>query len=232
MLLKTMFATGLLLATTSPALAQDAPYRAQGVRPHWQLSLDGRIMRLDPRGGKRISVAQPRPIVGFNGELYRTRTMTVDVTHVPCRLAGQRFRDTVKVTAGKRSWKGCGGERVAEEPGAAASGLNAHEWTITTVAGHPARGRRPVTMRFAEGRVSGNSGCNNFNGAFRIENNRLIAGPLTSTRMACLDQAAARTERDLLALLEQPLTVTWARGQSRAALTAPDGRQVLLERND
>lgn len=42
-----------------------------------------------------------------------------------------------------------------------------------------------ATMRFDQDRLSANVGCNGIGGEYRIEGDRLIAGPLMATRMFC-----------------------------------------------
>ena len=41
------------------------------------------------------------------------------------------------------------------------------------------------TIEFKEGRLSGNGGCNRYNGQYKLEGNILKVGPVMSTRMAC-----------------------------------------------
>lgn len=42
-----------------------------------------------------------------------------------------------------------------------------------------------ASMRFDQNRLGANVGCNGIGGEYRIEGNRLIAGPLMATRMFC-----------------------------------------------
>lgn len=42
-----------------------------------------------------------------------------------------------------------------------------------------------ITFDLSSKKVSGNSSCNNYNGAFKTENNHISFGPLASTKMAC-----------------------------------------------
>lgn len=42
-----------------------------------------------------------------------------------------------------------------------------------------------AAMRFEDDRLGANVGCNGIGGDYRIEGNRLIAGPLMATRMFC-----------------------------------------------
>lgn len=42
------------------------------------------------------------------------------------------------------------------------------------------------SLSFANGKYSGNTGCNNFNGTYQlVGNDRVIVGPMVMTRMAC-----------------------------------------------
>lgn len=41
------------------------------------------------------------------------------------------------------------------------------------------------TIEFKDGRLSGNGGCNRYNGQYKLEGNVLKVGPVMSTRMAC-----------------------------------------------
>ena len=45
--------------------------------------------------------------------------------------------------------------------------------------------RRPVTVKFESGRLSGFAGCNNFSGGYSLEGDQLKIGPVASTQMAC-----------------------------------------------
>jgi heat shock protein HslJ len=54
--------------------------------------------------------------------------------------------------------------------------------------------------------VSGNAGCNQYNGPVVVEGDSITIGPLASTKMACADQAAADQEAAFLAALEAATT--------------------------
>lgn len=54
-----------------------------------------------------------------------------------------------------------------------------------------ARLTRPVTMQLESGRLAGFSGCNNFNGSYQLDGDRLIIGPVASTQMACPDPGSS-----------------------------------------
>ena len=79
-----LFAAALMLGAATPALAQDAPYRAAGTEPFWSLTIDARMMTFQAPGQRTIEVATPRVIHGFAGEIYQTRRMNVNVIHTSC----------------------------------------------------------------------------------------------------------------------------------------------------
>ena len=67
--------------------------------------------------------------------------------------------------------------------------------------GVPAEGVT-VTAEFADGRVSGNSGCNSYSGTFDVSGNVVSFGPTAGTRMACAPAAMA-VEQAYLARLPE-----------------------------
>ena len=83
--------------------------------------------------------------------------------------------------------------------GAPDSPLANTSWRISTL-----DGQRPVSgsgkMDFRRSDISVSIGCNSIGGAWRVEGDRLIAGPLMQTEMAC-DTAIMRQEDVLAALL-------------------------------
>ena len=58
----------------------------------------------------------------------------------------------------------------------------------------------------ADGRVSGETGCNTFRGRFELDGPRLRIGPLATTRRACPDDRLAEQEAWLLAALGRVVT--------------------------
>ena len=86
------------------------------------------------------------------------------------------------------------------------------DWAITGYLNADANGFMSVlegdaapTASFAEdGTVSGNAGCNTYNGPWTQSDDRtdISVGPLATTRMACADQDANDQETSLLQALE------------------------------
>jgi heat shock protein HslJ len=80
-------------------------------------------------------------------------------------------------------------------------------WEVTSVytgnaISSPVEGST-LTLEFARGRVSGNSGCNTFEGPFDVRGSSTIRiGPLASTLRACADPAVDTQEQQFLAALE------------------------------
>lgn len=71
---------------------------------------------------------------------------------------------------------------TAPSGGAALAGTR---WAITRIDGAAPVAPDKAMMRFDEDRIGADVGCNGIGGDYRIEGNRLIAGPLMATRMFC-----------------------------------------------
>ena len=56
-------------------------------------------------------------------------------------------------------------------------------------------------LAFADGQVSGNAGCNTFNGSYTVTGDAVELGPLVSTKMAC-EEPMASVEGAFLAALD------------------------------
>jgi heat shock protein HslJ len=173
-----LLATAALLIAL-PAAAQER-YTALGTKPFWSLVIEGKTMRFEGPARQPVTVAKPKVIHGFAGEIYQTRRINVNIVHKPCRdaLSERTFADSVTVRVDDRRYQGCGGAVIEQRP------LDLRgEWQISLIDGRPAAAR--ATIRFEGDRVSGTTGCNRFSGSYRFERGRLVLGPLAMTRMAC-----------------------------------------------
>lgn len=233
--ISTIAAAGLLtLAALTPAKAEaqarpQAPagtYKALGTEPFWALTITPQTLKFETPGGRPVSVPTPRVIHGFAGDIYKTRRIDVNIVHKRCSdgMSDNTYPDTVQVTVDGRRYEGCGGTPAVALPRSVVDG----SWRVQSIAGRPVVPGTRVTMNFADGRVTGNTGCNSFNGSFRLEGGRLNAGPLATTRRACMGRLQNAQERDLLALMGERLSVSRNRA-GKLVMTGRGGRTIVLE---
>jgi heat shock protein HslJ len=227
--ISTLAAAGLLtLAAFTPnqADAQGAPYKALGTEPFWALTITPQTIRFEsPNLRAPVSVATPRVIHGFAGEIYQTRRINVNIVHKRCSdgMSDRTYPDTVQVTVDGKRYEGCGGAAAVEVPRSVVDG----SWRVQTIAGRPVVAGTRVTLAFQNGRVTGNTGCNSVSGRFTLDRGRLNAGPLATTKRACMGRGQMAQERDLLALLGERLSVSRNRG-GKLVLTGARGRTLVL----
>lgn len=226
---------GVAVLTPADANAQQRQrgpetYQARGTEPFWSVTVGGSTIRWESPNTRTVTVNKPRPIVGFNGERYVTPRLTVDITHVPCSdgMSDFRYHDTVVVTLDRRTYRGCGGERIASAP---TNPAFLGEWRVRSIAGQPVARGTNVTVNFADQRVSGNTGCNSFSGGYRFTRGTLNIGPLMTTKRACVGRPGNLQEQNLLGLLGRPLTLRLDRALTNLTLTAPGGRVLVLVRD-
>lgn len=221
-------APALLVAGAADAQMREAPYKAVGTEPGWALTIEkGLIRYVGDYGRTRVTTTAPVPRPSFNGVRYVTPRITIDVTHARCSdgMSDRDYPDSVSVTVGRRTVRGCGGDPIAVQPRAPVIEGN---WEIQAIEGRPVRGTRDATISFSDNRISGNSGCNSFGGSYRFERGYLIAGPLISTKMACPGPAMAQ-EQAIMGLLGQRLSVSTNR-DGKLVLSASGLRTLLLVR--
>lgn len=101
------------------------------------------------------------------------------------------------------------------------------DWVIRAIDGRPLDGP-PATIAFADGRISGSTGCNRFSGSYTVAGDRLVIAPPATTRMACPPPLMAR-ETALLAALTGSLEVR-AGGGTELTLVAAAGAALTLGR--
>jgi heat shock protein HslJ len=108
-----------------------------------------------------------------------------------------------------------------------ADALAGSEWRPVDLSGAAQRADTPVMIQFGgEGKVSGFGGCNRFSGAYRLSGERIVIGPLASTRMACVDEGAMQTEARFFRILQAA-----ARFQrDRAKLSLKDEAGAIIAR--
>lgn len=115
-----LLSAALAACATVPSPAPVPPaevYRAVGTEPFWSLTLDGREMVFTEAAapGKRIVQPQPRPIIGFAGEIYQSPRIGVNVVHTRCSdgMSDRTYPDKVQLRVDGRSFEGCGGAPIA-----------------------------------------------------------------------------------------------------------------------
>jgi len=59
------------------------------------------------------------------------------------------------------------------------------EWVLGDLPGQVLADVRPTISFSGDGTVTGNAGCNTFNGTYTVDGSNLTFGPLASTKMAC-----------------------------------------------
>jgi heat shock protein HslJ len=88
----------------------------------------------------------------------------------------------------------------------------AGDWRALRVRGAPPSAPAP-TVRFADGQVSGDAGCNRFSGSYSQSATGITVGPLVSTRRACADEARTAQETRYLDALQHARTVVLSGGR-------------------
>lgn len=104
-------------------------------------------------------------------------------------------------------------------------------WVFNNINGQASPEKPRLFIKFSEDAVSGNAGCNQFTGSYRIKDSELTLGPLAATLRACVPGLDA-TEHALLSILndvntfeineESTLTLTTEDGRTVTATKAPD----------
>ncbi len=97
------------------------------------------------------------------------------------------------------------------------------DWQVVSVAGSTLADDAGVTIDFAEGRISGRSGCNRYTGPVTLGEGTIDVGLLAVTRMAC-PGAAGVTEGSFLRALDRADGYRIVRGD----LELSDSDRVVL----
>lgn len=100
---------------------------------------------------------------------------------------------------------------------AANAGIAQGEWKSAT----------GITLLVEDGRLSGRAGCNRFTGTAKVEDGRLVTGPLAATKMMCSPDLM-KAEAELFAFLDSKPTVT--RQGDRTLILSSGDHQITLTR--
>jgi heat shock protein HslJ len=210
--------------------AAAAPLKARGNEPGWLLEIGSLQMRFTSADGSvRMAAATPSP-VSLNeggGRTYTARTGANAFVAVlrdrVCRdsMSGLPHPLSVQVTAGGRSYSGCGGEPVALLQGAA--------WMVDDIAGRTMQDRSRVTMSFGSaGEVFGRAACNTYRGSYTVSGEGIAFSRLAGTMMACPPPLMSE-ERAFHELIVQVKRFDIA-ADGALMLIAADGRKMTARR--
>lgn len=187
--------TLITLVLAAPAFSADPALLCSGNEPSWGLDLrtpgQGRFTTPD---GTAIVYRGTGSALTFHQEtVWRGRAATGRgelVAFVRAGACSDGMSNTIHPYAANvslpdgRHYRGCC--RVATDTAA----LQNATWRLTVLPGQVLP-TAPLSVRFAEGRVDGFSGCNQFTGGYRVQGNTLMLGPIAGTLMACPEPAMA-----------------------------------------
>lgn len=203
------------------------PYGALGTEPFWSVEIANGRIGYDSANGGAFSVPAPPPRMIANGRRYETDRITVEITRSDeCSdgMSDRVYADEVTVILAGETLRGCGGAILPPES------LADTGWAIIAIDGQAVRGENDdnYVIQFQSDRLSGRAGCNRFSGTYTRNGNRLMIGPLMSTRMACPEPAMGH-ERRAMQVLSGPVTIEFPRGEI-LVITGNSG-SIRLERS-
>jgi heat shock protein HslJ/membrane-bound inhibitor of C-type lysozyme len=186
--------------TQSVAPPSAAKFTARGNEPGWTLTLAGSDLALmTDMGASKINTRIKEEAATAGRKLTGSilgRPLVVTLADQICRdsMTGMPYPQSVEITLGDSvPLKGCGGL-----PGSLLAG---NPWTVQQIGGAaPVEGAR-VSMQFGnDGRVAGQTSCNNFTGKYAIGGEGIRIGPVASTRKACRPELMNQEQQFLMAL--------------------------------
>ncbi len=86
-------------------------------------------------------------------------------------------------------------------------------WRLIAIDDSPVTPGRPITASFADGQVSGSSGCNSYGGVYTVRGDRLTTSDLSTTLMACPEPGVMDQEAAYVSILSSAQTFTLSDGQ-------------------
>lgn len=104
--------------------------------------------------------------------------------------------------------------------------LAGSQWRFVTIDGDSPVDPGRSTLTFADDRMSASVGCNAIGGEWRVEQGRLIAGPLAGTRMFC-EGDVWEQEQAIAALLVAAPVIEW---HGEDLVLRSSGHEAQLER--
>jgi heat shock protein HslJ len=92
---------------------------------------------------------------------------------------------------------------VDSSPTVDANPLAGTAWLVSSIDGQPPVAGRTPLVRFDEDTVTGSGGCNDFDGRYSLDGDRLIVVSIGTTADTCSDQKAQDLEDELLKTLRE-----------------------------
>ncbi|MDB5243989.1 MAG: hypothetical protein JWP57_4615 [Spirosoma sp.] len=210
---------------------------AIGDEPAWTLMINPtkNTLRFKTAAGEAVNTSSPDRITDLNGDFrYQAEVESERLTAIfrpdSCidPASGQQYDYRVDVTVRGKSYTGCG---LSLQQFARLQ----DNWVLIELNGKPistgelGRERPRLEIALSEGRVTGTTGCNRFNGSIKVDTRRLLLGPLVTTKMACLDETG-RLEGDFLKALQQPLT--YLIGENKLTLLRSKSPVLVFKKRD
>ena len=105
-----------------------------------------------------------------------------------------------------------------------ANDLEGTNWKLDSIGGVAAA--HTATLSFADGKITGNAGCNSFGGGYKVDGSKItISEPIASTLMACENDVMDLETKYLTVLQSEP---TFAKSGNQLTLTTPDGMTLVF----
>ena len=175
---------------------------------------DGSKLTFGPLAGTKMACGSPADEV--------SRAVTASLGRVR----------TYELSADTLRMEDAGGETVLTYA-AGAAGIEG-SWTVLSVLYDGAirsavADAEPTAEFSADGTISGNTGCNGFDGPYTLQGKKLDIGPLTATKKACPTTEASEQEAGYLSALESAVRIEQA-GPQLTLLNAEGRKAVTLTR--
>jgi uncharacterized membrane protein len=212
----------LLTGCTTVQAREEEPFRARGNEPFWSVTVANGRMTYARAGEAGFSVRTPARQETEIGYLWRTPRLTVEVMHQRCSdgMSDLLYPADVRVTVDGEELRGCGGEPVRDE-------LANSQWQIVEIDGSAVDGEA-YRLSFMRDRISGQAGCNRFNGTYqRGDEGEIDVTALAVTRMACPEPRMGH-ERFVLSLLGDTGYLTFV--DSNNLVISADRNSIRLRR--
>jgi heat shock protein HslJ len=183
---------------------------------------DGDQIQIAPAGSTMMMCAEPEGLMeqeaAYLTALTTAATYSIRGDQLELRTADGAL--AVSYTATPPAGAEAPAEPASAETGAPA--LEGTNWLLESYAGADGQATAAladvqVTALFADGRVGGSGGCNNYGGPYTVDGSGLTVGPLASTMMACMGPVMDQETAYLSAL------------QSAASYAVVDGKLQISD---